>query len=249
MKSLFITGGNNGIGYYMVKEWLEIGNAASVIDLNVDHLDVLKKEYPDRLVFFKGDVCSKTDLETAVSQTKDAFGDIDYAVHNACSCIYKSFSQHTWTDYDQVMNVNFQGAVNLTDVILPIMTSQKTGKICFTSSGIGTTGYINISSYSASKGAIEAFAKCMNLEYKDSGVTFHLLHPPLTDTESCSPIPVPKEFKASPEKVGKGLIKHIHKDKFIITPSLGDALSVKLSYRFPLAMGRLLAKMTAKANQ
>lgn len=249
MESLFITGGNNGIGYYMVKEWLEIGNTASVLDLSVNHLEMLQKEHQDRLVLYKGDVCSKTDVQKAVSQTKDAFGNIDYAVHNACSCMYKSFSQHTEADYNHVMSVNFQGAVNLTEAILPIMASQKFGKICFTSSGIGTTGYINISSYSASKGAIEAFAKCMNLEYKDSGVTFHLLHPPLTDTESCSPIPVPKEFKASPEKVGKGLIKHIHKDKFIITPSLGDTLSVKLSYRFPLAMGRLLAKMTAKANQ
>lgn len=249
MKTLFITGGNNGIGYYMVKEWLEIGNAAFVIDLSIDHLEALKKEYPDRLVFFKGDVCSKSDMQNALSQTKDVFSHIDYAVHNACSCIYKSFAQHTREDYDHVISVNFHGAVNLTQSILPIMTSQKAGKVCFTSSGVGTTGYINISSYSASKGAIEAFAKCMNLECKDSGVTFHLLHPPLTDTQSCSPIPVPKEFKASPEKVGKGLIKHIDKKKFIITPSFGDALSVKISYRFPLAMGRLLAKMTAKANQ
>ena len=83
------------------------------------------------------------------------------------------------------------------------MKSQRRGKICFTSSGVGITGFIDISSYASSKGAIEAFAKCMNIEYEDSGVTFHIMHPPLTDTESSSPLPIPKEFKSSPEKVGK----------------------------------------------
>ena len=74
------------------------------------------------------------------------------------------------------------------------------------------------------------------------------MHPPLTNTKSSSPLPVPKEFKALPEKVGKGFVKHIDSKKFIITPSFADAVSVKLSYLFPLLMGKLLVKMTKKAS-
>jgi short-subunit dehydrogenase len=128
------------------------------------------------------------------------------------------------------------------------MHKQRQGKICFTSSGVGITGYINISPYACSKGAIESLAKCLNNEYADSGITFHIMHPPLTNTKSSSPLPVPKEFKASPEKVGKGFIKHIDSKKFIITPSFGDAVSVKFSYLFPLSVGRLLVKMTKKSG-
>lgn len=96
------------------------------------------------------------------------------------------------------------------------MQNERQGKICFTSSGVGVTGYINISPYACSKGAIESLAKCLNNEYEGSGITFHIMHPPLTNTKSSSPLLVPKEFKASPEKVGKGFIKHIDSKKFII---------------------------------
>ena len=130
----------------------------------------------------------------------------------------------------------------MTEAVLPRM------RICYTSSGVGVTGFIDISSYAASKGAIKALAKCMNIEYAESGVTFHILHPPLTDTKSSSPLPIPREFKVLPEKVGKGFIKHIDSKKFIITPSFKDAVSIKLSYLFSLPMGRMLAKMTKNAK-
>lgn len=117
------------------------------------------------------------------------------------------------------MDVNFHGAINLAKAVLPIMQRQRQGKIFLTSSAVGVTGYINISPYACSKGAMESLAKCLSNEYADSGVTFHIMHPPLTNTKSSSPLPIPKEFKASPEKVGKGFIKHIESKKFIITPA------------------------------
>jgi hypothetical protein len=81
-----------------------------------------------------------------------------------------------------------------------------------------------------------------------STITFHILHPPLTNTKSSSPLPIPIEFKASPEKVGKGFIKNINSKKFIITSSFADNITVKLSYLFPVPIGRMLVKMTKKAS-
>ena len=244
MKTLFITGGNNGIGYYMAKRWLENGNNAAVLDLNCNYIDTLKAFYPNSLFTFQSDVCNKKSVIKAVNQTCEHFGSIDYAVHNACLCLFKSFNNHRREDFNSVMDVNFYGAVNLAEAIIPVMKAQKQGKVCFTSSGVGVTGYFNLSSYASSKGALESFAKCMNIEYSASGITFHLLHPPLTNTKSSSPLPIPNEFKASPEKVANGFIKNLKSTKFIITPSFGDALSVKISYLFPIRMGRLLVKLT-----
>ncbi|WP_406243906.1 SDR family NAD(P)-dependent oxidoreductase [Tissierella carlieri] len=248
MKTLFLTGGNNGIGYYMVKEWLQNGNYAAVLDMSCGNINRLKEIYPESLLTFESDVCNKDSVKIAVNDTNAKFGSIDYAVHNACLCLFKSFEEHSKEDFSKVIDVNFYGAINLTEAVIPIMKSQRRGKICFTSSGVGITGFIDISSYASSKGAIEAFAKCMNIEYEDSGVTFHIMHPPLTDTESSSPLPIPKEFKSSPEKVGKGFVKNIDGKKFIITPSFGDKISVRLSYAFSLPMGRMLVKMTKKAK-
>jgi len=248
MNTLLITGGNEGIGYFMAKQWLENGNCVSVLDLNCDNIDKLKETYPKTLLSFKCDVRDKESVKVAVNQTNTQFGSIYYAVHNACLCLFKSFEEHIIEDYDRVMDVNFHGAINLTKAVLPIMKMQRQGKLCFISSGVGITGYMNISSYACSKGSIEALAKCLRIEYADSGITFHIMHPPLTNTKSSSPLPIPKEFKALPEKVGKGFIKHIDSKKFIITPSFGDAVSVKFSYLFPLSMGRMLVRMTKKAS-
>jgi NAD(P)-dependent dehydrogenase (short-subunit alcohol dehydrogenase family) len=248
MKTLLITGGNEGIGYFMAKQWLENGNCVSVIDLKCDNIDKLKEVYPKALLSFKCDVCDIESVKKAIDQTNAQFGSISYAVHNACLCLFKGFEEHSIEDFDRVMDVNFHGAINLAKAVLPIMKNQRQGKICFTSSGVSVTGYINISPYACSKGAIESLAKCLNNEYAGSGITFHILHPPLTNTKSSSPLPVPKEFKASPEKVGKGFIRFINSKRFIITPSFGDAVSVKISYLFPSLMGRLLVKMTQKAS-
>ncbi|MFR7427116.1 MAG: hypothetical protein ACLUT7_02545 [Ruminococcus sp.] len=56
---------------------------------------------------------------------------------------------------------------------------------------------------------MESLAKCLNIEYASDGISFHIIHPPLTRTKSASPLPVPKEFMADPQKVGYGIAKHI----------------------------------------
>ncbi|MDD4323538.1 MAG: hypothetical protein PHR78_05705 [Eubacteriales bacterium] len=85
----------------------------------------------------------------------------------------------------------------------------------------------------------------MNIEYQDKGITFHLFHPPLTRTKSASALPVPKEFMADPLKVGTGFAKNINKKSFIFCNSFGQKIQVRLSYLFPLALGKLMSKATA----
>ncbi|MBS4198390.1 SDR family oxidoreductase [Bacillus sp. FJAT-49732] len=247
MKTLLITGGNNGIGYFMVKEWLRNGHCVSVLDLHCDNLEQLQNFYPTTLIYFKDDVTDLESVKMAVNETTRQFGSIDYAIHNACLCLFKDFEEHSREDFDRVIDVNLYGAMNITKAVLGTMKNLKRGKVIFTSSGIGVTGYTNLSAYACSKGAIESLAKCLNLEFVDSGITFHIMHPPLTNTKSSTPLPIPKEFKASPERVGKGFIRNIDSKKFIITPSFKDALSIKFSYLFPLSIGRMLVKMTNRA--
>jgi gluconate 5-dehydrogenase len=86
-------------------------------------------------------------------------------------------------------------------------------------------------------------------ESKDSGITFHLFHPPLTQTSSAAPLPVPKELKAKPEIVGVGLAKNIQKKGFIICHSLGQWFQIKLSYLFPLKLGGMMTMMTKRTHK
>jgi short-subunit dehydrogenase len=245
MKNIIITGAANGIGYYLVKQLLAEKYNVTVLDIENDKLDNLCKKY-DSLLSLHCDVRDLKQVEDCVSISVKKYGSIDCAIHNACICTFENMEQTKEETYHNVMNVNYFGALHLSQAVLPYMKNQKNGKVIFTSSGVGVTGFVNISPYASSKGAIEALAKCLNIEYQNYGISFHIFHPPLTRTKSAEPLPIPKEFMANPEKVGTGLAKHLHNKSFIICHSLGQKLQTLSCYLFPIKMGKLMSKMTAK---
>ena len=245
---IIITGANQGIGYYMAEKLLAEGNKVSVLDIETDNLANLKKKY-DGLIFYKVDLRNYDEVKRAVDEAIAEFDTIDIAVHNACKCTFESERKTDLDTYKDVFDVNYFGALRLVKCVIPYMSVQKKGRVIFTSSGVGVTGFMNISPYSSTKGALEALAKCLRIEYAKDNITFHIMQPPLTRTESASPLPVPDEFKALPEKVGYGLAKHINSKRFIICHSLNQKIQTLGCYLFPTKMGDLLSKLTANYNK
>lgn len=248
MSNILIVGANQGIGYHMVKRLLEKGNKVAVLDIHKEHISELKNQYQNSLLIVRADATDEDSLSEGIKTTINTFGNIDIAIHNACICTFESEQNTDYEVYKKVMDVNYFGALRLSKLVLPLMREQKKGRIIFTSSGVGVTGFGNISPYASTKGAIESLAKCLEIENQDYGITFHIMHPPLTNTESSSGLPVSKEFMAAAEKVGKGLADNIYSKKFVICHSFSQALQMKLCYRHPLYMGKMMWKMTRRAQ-
>lgn len=225
---------------------LKENNKVAVLDLETDNLAKLKETYQDMLLYFPVDIRNRKGIQDAVSQTITSFQTLDIAIHNACRCTFDIEANTDFDTYQDVFDVNYFGALRFVKEILPYMTKQKNGKVIFTSSGVGVTGFVGISPYASTKGALEALAKCLNLEYAKDNISFHLFHPPLTRTKSASPLPVPKEFMAVPEKVGKGFAKHIQSKRFIICNSFSQKVQIMASYLFPMRTGRFLSNMTSR---
>jgi NAD(P)-dependent dehydrogenase (short-subunit alcohol dehydrogenase family) len=249
MASIIITGGNDGIGYYMTKQFLEDGHCVAVLDVNTDKLETLEQEFDGAMVVMAGDAADEADVARCVTKVKGLWGGVDIAIHNACVCVFAPFEKTSEADQKRVYDVNFGGAVNLARWALLPMKKQKSGRLCFVSSGVGVTGFDGLSAYASSKGAIEALARCLDLECAGTGVSVHLLHPPLTRTASSSPLPVPPQMMADPEKVGRALARRISNRGFIIAPSSGQRLMLWLTYHLPRQMGRLLSRMTRRAQE
>lgn len=246
MKNILITGAARGIGYYLVKQLLFDGYCVTVLDIDTSNLASLEAMHDGKLIPLQGDVGNLADMERAAAACVQHFGSIDCAIHNACRCSFDSFGKTAEETFRAVFAVNFFGALHLVRVVTPYMKKQGGGKVIFTSSGVGVTGFVNISPYASSKGAIESFAKCLNIEYRSDHISFHIFHPPLTETESSAPLPVPKEFMAAPEAVGTGLAKHIGSRSFIICHSFGQKLQTMACYLFPVRMGRMMSMMTGR---
>lgn len=245
MSNIIISGANEGIGYYLVKELLDEKNKVAVLDLQTDNLSELKSVYGNNLLYYKVDMRCEKDIQNAVEKIINAFQTVDIAIHNACKCTFGMEADTDIDTYKDVFQVNYFGALNLAKSVLPYMQKQKSGNVIFTSSGVGVTGFSGLSPYASTKGAIESLAKCLKIEYAKYNISFHIFHPPLTRTKSSAPLPVPKEFMALPEKVGHGLAKHIKSKRFIICHSMSQKIQVLFCYLIPVKMGKLLSKMTA----
>lgn len=249
MADILIVGADQGIGYYLAESLLESGNRVAVLDIRTEHIAELEPKYGDSLLVIQADAADTRSVEEGVRKAYDCFGSVDIAIHNACLCTFDSEPDTDLETYRRVMDVNFYGALRLAKAVLPHMREAGKGRLIFTSSAVGVTGFKNISPYASSKGAIESLAKCLKIENSQYGISVHLFHPPLTNTESASGLMIPKEFKADPRKVGEGFAKHIWSGKFIICPSFSTALSMRFSYRHPLSFGRMLTKMTERAEK
>ena len=248
MKNIIILGANEGIGYWLVKQLLEDGNNVGVLDICIDGLADLKQQYKGQLFVMKCNAKVEEEIEVAVTEYVRKYNRIDVAIHNACKCTFDSMENTTEEVYRDVFDVNYFGALRLTRSVVRYMKDFG-GRVILTSSGVGVMGFTKISPYASSKGAIESFAKCMNIEYKKNNISFHIFHPPLTNTNSASPLPVPKEFMADPKKVGRGLAKHINNKSFIICHNFSQKLQMKMTYLIPLRLGKLMSKMTDAYEQ
>lgn len=246
MANVLIIGADQGIGYYLVERLLELENTVTVLDIQISAIEILKEKYPKTVLPIVADARNLSSIENGIHSAIERFGDIDIAIHNACLCTFESEHDTGYEVYQNVMNVNYFGALRLIKTVLPYMRKAKKGRIIFTSSGVGVTGFSNISPYAASKGALESLAKCLQIENEEYGISFHLFHPPLTDTKSASGISVPKEFKAEAKKVGYGLANNIWSKKFVICHSVSQAVQMKFSYRHPLFIGKMMTKATKR---
>lgn len=246
MANILVIGANRGIGYFMVERLLQMDNSLAVLDIDLRNLDMIKEKYPNSIFTYAADCKDIWAMRRSIQEAYDELGSFDVAIYNACIYSFESEADTRLITYENVMDTNYFGAVRMTKLVLPYLREQGAGRIIFTSSTAGVTGFVNLSPYASSKGAIESFAKCMELENKEYGISFHLFHPPLTETASAAGLGISREYMEDAKEVGYGLAEKIWSKKFIICNSFLKSLQINLAYRYPLFFGRRYVKKIKK---
>ena len=88
--NIFITGANQGIGYYLAEGLLELGHRVTVLGVETTKLLTLQEKYPGQLLPLVCDVRDTAGMRAAVQKSADTYGAIDIAIHNACLCTFGS---------------------------------------------------------------------------------------------------------------------------------------------------------------
>jgi NAD(P)-dependent dehydrogenase (short-subunit alcohol dehydrogenase family) len=243
-RTIIITGANNGIGLAMTQALLEMGDRVAALDLSLDNLG---QTHPN-LLPFRCDVTQPKQIRSAVDEVLSQWGGVDVLINNACLALFIPFDERSLDDIRREFEVNYFGYLNMICAVLPIMKKQGRGVIHNFSSGVGYTGIPGMTGYTSTKGAIESLTRTLALEYASQGITFNVMHPPLTRTKSSSGLGVPPEMMADPAVVGRKLAKQVGKMSPVLTPDFSNALQLWVSYHFRVPMGKLLAMMTERAK-
>jgi NAD(P)-dependent dehydrogenase (short-subunit alcohol dehydrogenase family) len=104
-------------------------------------------------------------------------GRIDVLINNAGFAVAGFAEDVTLEELRLQFETNFFGAVAMTKGVLPIMRRQRSGHIIQISSIGGLHGSFSISSYSASKFALEGWSESLRLEVNYLGIKVVLIEP------------------------------------------------------------------------
>lgn len=167
--TLVITGGSSGIGLatanlFRSKGW-------RVFELS------RHGESHDGIEHVSCDVTSPESVQAAVQTVLSQVDAIDVLISNAGYGISGAIEFTALEDAKRQMDVNFFGALNVVQAVLPAMRERREGRILFTSSVAAVLPVPYQAFYSASKAAINAMALALANEVRGFNIRVGYLMP------------------------------------------------------------------------
>ncbi|MFM9271173.1 SDR family NAD(P)-dependent oxidoreductase [Halomonas elongata] len=181
-KKAVITGGSDGIGLGIAKEFARNGANLLLVSRNEEKLmevaGILSSSYNAEVKTFSADLSSSEEVRKTAQNILGIWSEVDILVNNAGAGSFTPFTETVETDLDRHLNLNVKAPYILTQCLLDAIEARK-----------GTI--INISSYfahrmlpgrpstaySLTKGAINAFTKSLAYELGSKGIRVNAIAP------------------------------------------------------------------------
>jgi NAD(P)-dependent dehydrogenase (short-subunit alcohol dehydrogenase family) len=208
-KVAIITGANSGIGLATAKLYLKEG--AKVV-LSGRRESALKEAAKDLEGEFEIVVADVSKLEDNVKLIKDAtakYGNIDVLFLNAGIAPPTPTTDITEAHYNEIFNINVKGPILAVKEALPHINDG--GTILFTNSIVHQKGFDGLGIYSASKGALRAYARVLTSEVKSRGIRVNSIAPGPLDTPIYGKMGLPQEVV---EEMGRGFAAQVPLGRF-----------------------------------
>jgi len=163
-----VTGASSGIGLATAK--LLVGKGYAVIGTS---RDASRVEAVEGIEFRSLDLGSLESIETFGA----GLSRVDVLVNNAGESQSGPIEELPWDALQRLFDCNVLGAVRLTQLVLPGMRAQKSGRIVMVGSMLGSFPLPYRSSYVSSKAAIKGFADATRLELRPFGIEVTTVEP------------------------------------------------------------------------
>ena len=237
-KVAFITGGASGIGYGMAQAFLNAGMKVVIADMLQSHLDEVAAAHPgaNNLHLIQLDVTDRPAFERAAAETEKVFGKVHVLCNNVGVAAGGQVDEHSYEDWDYVMNVCVGGTINgLVNFLPKIKAHGEGGHVVTTSSMAGmipVPGFAGI--YSTAKFAVRGMMDSLRLTVAPHKIGVSVLCPGLVKTramtggeqyrrahdegEVTDDAVAPITGGMEPLEVGERVLKAIHDNEMYIFP-------------------------------
>ena len=178
-KTILVTGASAGIGKSIAISCSKMGARLVITGRNRKRLEETKAEmFGEGHTAIPADLTQNSDLQSLAAQLPL----LDGIVYCAGIGQRKLCKMLTSEDVDEVMNVNFKSNVLFQAELLRAKKIKKAASIVFLASRAAGSPSIGNAVYSASKGAVISYAKCLSLELAPRQIRVNCICPAMVWT-------------------------------------------------------------------
>ena len=193
-KVAIVTGGTRGIGFAVVRTFLQNGAKVALFGSRQGTVDKglaqLKDENPDwPVIGMAPDLTDYAAVDAAVNAVREQFGRVDILVNNAGISARESLYSYDPAEFDKIIDLNVKAVFNGCRAVAPIMKTQGGGSIVNTSSMVSLYGQPVGVGYPASKFAVNGLTKSLARELGPDNIRVNAVAPGVTRTDMVAALP------------------------------------------------------------
>lgn len=174
-KTVLITGVTSGLGRSLAKECLALN--WKVVGLGKRARKDVDQDLLTSISYIQVDLSNEEEIERISDELKNlGLNQLDCIIHNAGTAYYGEFAKQSEDSIHNNLTTNLWAPIRITQLLLPLVRKSK-GQVVFISSlmsGLKTPDY---AIYTATKSALDRFAKDLAIEEKDNAVSVLLKRP------------------------------------------------------------------------
>lgn len=188
-KVVLVSGGTRGIGYAIVKGFLDSGARVVLLGSRKESVDraltKLKNENEAYEVLgYYPDLSKENEIVEMLEDVKKKLAaSVDILVNNAGISDAKSIYEYDDTHFADVMQVNVDAMFRLTRLCVPMMKEKGKGVVINTSSMVSFYAQTSGSAYPTSKFAVNGMTKSLARELGKDGIRVNAVAPGITATD------------------------------------------------------------------
>ncbi|MCX5317016.1 SDR family NAD(P)-dependent oxidoreductase [Streptomyces sp. NBC_00154] len=180
-KVALVTGGASGIGKAAARLLAERGARVTICGLDRADTEEAAADIGQGVRGQVADVSDETQVEALLAEIVEGDGGLDILVTAAGIQRYGSAVDTTGADWDEVLRVNLKGTFLPVKYALPHLRTCR-GSVVIVSSVQAFVTQTSVAAYTASKGALNAFARSVAIDEAQYGVRANTVCPGSVDT-------------------------------------------------------------------